>query len=207
MWYVMNADKGAQLVSGFNREVTPKEFEEAIVEKKIEEMLNYEKVQTDDVFFIPARKIHALGAGCMVAEIQQTSDTSYRVYDWDRIDRFGMQRQLHIDEALATINFKKEDSGKVKYDKKVKNATVNLVSCPYFTTNVINLDANSALKKDYSELDSFVILMSVSGSFILSYEGGSEMVKAGECILVPNVVNKVDIIANEECKLLEVYIV
>ena len=97
--------------------------------------------------------------------------------------------------------------GKVKYDKKIKNATVNLVSCPYFTTNVINLDAESALKKDYSELDSFVILMSVSGSFILSYEGGSEMVKAGECILVPNVVNKVDIIANEECKLLEVYIV
>ena len=206
MWYVMNAEKGAKLVSGFNRDVTPEEFEEAIVNKNIESMLNYENVQTDDVFFIPARKIHALGAGCMVAEIQQTSDTSYRVYDWDRIDRFGMQRQLHIDEALATINFKKEDSGKVKYDKKVKNSTVNLVSCPYFTTNVINLDAEQALKKDYSELDSFVILMSVSGSFILSYEGGTELVKAGECILVPNVINKVDIITNdEECKLLEVY--
>jgi mannose-6-phosphate isomerase len=206
MWYVMNAEKGAKLVSGFNRDVTPEEFEEAIVNKNIESMLNYENVQTDDVFFIPARKIHALGAGCMVAEIQQTSDTSYRVYDWDRIDRFGMQRQLHIDEALATINFKKEDSGKVKYDKKVKNSTVTLVSCPYFTTSVINLDAKSALNKDYSELDSFVILMSVSGSFILSYEGGTELVKAGECILVPNVINKVDIITNdEECKLLEVY--
>ena len=207
MWYVMNAEKDASLVSGFNRDVTPQEFENAIKEKNIGEMLNYEKVQDDDVFFIPARKIHALGAGCMVAEIQQTSDTSYRVYDWDRIDRFGMQRQLHIDEALATINFKKEDSGKVKYDKKAKNATVNLVSCPYFTTNVIKLDAKSALKKDYSELDSFVILMGVSGSFIVSYEGGTELVKAGECILVPNVVNKIDIISNEECKLLEVYIV
>lgn len=207
MWYVMHADKGAKLVSGFNRDVTPQEFEQAIKDKNIEDMLNYEKVQDDDVFFIPARKIHALGAGCMVAEIQQTSDTSYRVYDWDRIDRYGMQRQLHINEALATINFQKEDSGKVSYDKKAKNETVNVVSCPYFTTNVIKLDAEAALKKDYSELDSFVILMSVSGSFFLSYEGGNEMIKAGECILVPNVINKVEIIANEDCKLLEVYIV
>lgn len=208
MWYVMNAEKDATLVSGFNRDVTPEEFEEAIKEKTISDMLNHEKVQNDDTFFIPARKIHALGAGCMVAEIQQTSDTSYRVYDWDRIDRYGMQRELHIDESLATINFKKEDSGKVKYDKNIKNATVNLVKCPYFTTNLIKLDAEAALKKDYSELDSFVILMSVSGNFILSYEGGSELVKTGECILVPNVVNNVNIIStNEECKLLEVYIV
>lgn len=207
MWYVMNAEKGAKLVSGFNRDVTPKEFEEAVANKSVEGMLNYVDVHKDDTFFIPARKIHALGAGCMVAEIQQTSDTSYRVYDWDRIDRFGMKRELHIDEALATINFKKEDSGKVSYDKKTKNATVNLVKCPYFTTNLIKLDTKSALVKDYSELDSFVILMSTEGSFILSYENGTEAVRTGECILIPNVINKVEIISDGECKLLEVYIV
>lgn len=207
MWYVMNAEKGAKLVSGFNRDVTPKEFEEAVANKSVEGMLNYVDVHNDDTFFIPARKIHALGAGCMVAEIQQTSDTSYRVYDWDRIDRFGMKRELHIDEALATINFKKEDSGKVSYDKKTKNATVNLVKCPYFTTNLIKLDTKSALVKDYSELDSFVILMCTEGSFILSYEDGTEAVRTGECILIPNVINKVEIISDGECKLLEVYIV
>lgn len=207
MWYVMNAEKGAKLVSGFNRDVTPKEFEEAVANKSVEGMLNYVDVHNDDVFFIPARKIHALGAGCMVAEIQQTSDTSYRVYDWDRIDRFGMKRELHIDEALATINFKKEDSGKVSYDKKTKNATVSLVKCPYFTTNLIKLDTKSALVKDYSELDSFVILMCTEGSFILSYEDGTETVRTGECILIPNVINKVEIISDGECKLLEVYIV
>ncbi|MBQ3595159.1 MAG: class I mannose-6-phosphate isomerase [Bacteroidales bacterium] len=207
MWYVMNAEKGAKLVSGFNRDVTPKEFEEAVANKSVEGMLNYVDVHNDDAFFIPARKIHALGAGCMVAEIQQTSDTSYRVYDWDRIDRFGMKRELHIDEALATINFKKEDSGKVSYDKKTKNATVNLVKCPYFTTNLIKLDTKSALVKDYSELDSFVILMCTEGSFILSYEDGTETVRMGECILIPNVINKVEIISDGECKLLEVYIV
>ena len=207
MWYVMNAEKGAKLVSGFNRDVTPKEFEEAVANKSVEGMLNYVDVHNDDAFFIPARKIHALGAGCMVAEIQQTSDTSYRVYDWDRIDRFGMKRELHIDEALATINFKKEDSGKVSYDKKTKNATVNLVKCPYFTTNLIKLDTKSALVKDYSELDSFVILMCTEGSFILSYENGTETIRTGECILIPNVINKVEIISDGECKLLEVYIV
>ena len=207
MWYVMNAEKGAKLVSGLNRDVTPKEFEEAVANKSVEGMLNYVDVHNDDAFFIPARKIHALGAGCMVAEIQQTSDTSYRVYDWDRIDRFGMKRELHIDEALATINFKKEDSGKVSYSKKTKNATVNLVKCPYFTTNLIKLDTKSALVKDYSELDSFVILMSTEGSFILSYEDGTETVRTGECILIPNVINKVEIISDGECKLLEVYIV
>lgn len=207
MWYVMNAEKGAKLVSGFNRDVTPKEFEEAVANKSVEGMLNYVDVHNDDAFFIPARKIHALGAGCMVAEIQQTSDTSYRVYDWDRIDRFGMKRELHIDEALATINFKKEDSGKVSYDKKTKNATVSLVKCPYFTTNLIKLDTKSALVKDYSELDSFVILMCTEGSFILSYEDGTETVRTGECILIPNVINKVEIISDGECKFLEVYIV
>ena len=207
MWYVMNAEKEAKLVSGFNRDVTPKEFEEAVANKSVEGMLNYVDVHNDDAFFIPARKIHALGAGCMVAEIQQTSDTSYRVYDWDRIDRFGMKRELHIDEALATINFKKEDSGKVSYDKKTKNATVSLVKCPYFTTNLIKLDTKSALVKDYSELDSFVILMCTEGSFILSYEDGTETVRTGECILIPNVINKVEIISDGECKLLEVYIV
>lgn len=207
MWYVMNAEKGAKLVSGFNRDVTPKEFEEAVANKSVEGMLNYVDVHNDDTFFIPARKIHALGAGCMVAEIQQTSDTSYRVYDWDRIDRFGMKRELHIDEALATINFKKEDSGKVSYDKKTKNATVSLVKCPYFTTNLIKLDTKSALVKDYSELDSFVILMCTEGSFILSYEDGTETIRTGECILIPNVINKVEIISDGECKLLEVYIV
>ena len=191
----------------YQKDISKEEFARRITDNSLTDVCNFVKVQKGDVFFIPARKIHALGAGCMVAEIQQTSDTSYRVYDWDRIDRFGMQRQLHIDEALATINFKKEDSGKVNYDRKTRNSTVNLVSCPYFTTNIIKLDAESALKKDYSELDSFVILMSVEGSFILSYEGGTELIKAGECILVPNVVNKVDIISNEECKLLEVYIV
>lgn len=205
MWYVMNAEEGSEIVTGFNKDVSLDEFENALKTKTVESLLNYEKAEKGDVFFIPARRIHALGAGCMVAEIQQTSDTSYRVYDYDRIDRFGMKRELHVDEAVATLNFKKEKDYKTNYDKNIKNATVGLVSCPYFTTNLIKLDAR--LKKDYSELDSFVVLMCVSGCFSLLSDTTSDKVNAGECILIPNVINKVDIVAEGNCEILEVYIV
>lgn len=204
MWYVLDAEKDAELVTGFREEVTKEQFKQLLEEKKVEQVLNYENVETGDVFFIPARRIHALGPGCMVAEIQQTSDTTYRVYDWDRIDQYGMYRELHVPQALYTIDFKKEDSYRTEYDKNKKNATVEMVNCPYFTTNFINLDAT--LAKDYSELDSFVILMSVGGNFTLRYDGGEENVSFGECILIPNAVNKVEIHARGECRILESYI-
>ena len=204
MWYVLDAEKDAELVTGFSEEVTKEQFKHLLEEKKVEQVLNYENVETGDVFFIPARRIHALGPGCMVAEIQQTSDTTYRVYDWDRIDQYGMYRELHVPQALYTIDFKKEDSYRTEYDRNKKNATVEMVNCPYFTTNFINLDAT--LAKDYSELDSFVILMSVGGNFTLRYDGGEENVSFGECILIPNAVNKVEIHARGECRILESYI-
>lgn len=204
MWYVLNAEKDAELVTGFSEEVTKEQFKRLLEEKKVEQVLNYEKVETGDVFFIPARRIHALGPGCMVAEIQQTSDTTYRVYDWDRIDQYGMYRELHVPQALYTLDFKKEDSYRTEYDMTKKNATVEMVNCPYFTTNFINLDAT--LAKDYSELDSFVILMSVGGNFTLRYDGGEESVSFGECILIPNALKKVEIHAQGECRILESYI-
>ena len=220
MWYVMHADKDAELVSGFNREVTKAEVEKLIYEKKISEVLNYEQVHDGDVFFIPARRIHALGPGCMVAEIQQTSDTTYRVYDWDRLDQHGMYRELHIPQSLFTLNYKHDDNYRTEYERDKKDATVKMVECPYFTTNFINLEVHDKpsggaqgmpcayrLLKDYSELDSFVILMSVGGSFSLKYDGGEEIVGIGECILIPNIINKVEIKALEDCKILETYIV
>lgn len=219
MWYLLNAEKDAELVSGFSQEVTKEQFKQLLEEKKVDQVLNYEKVETGDVFFIPARRIHALGPGCMVAEIQQTSDTTYRVYDWDRIDQYGMYRELHVPQALFTLDFKKEENYRTEYDREKKDATVEMVKCPYFTTNFINLGDEGKpsshrnhessvriLAKDYSELDSFVILMCVGGSFTLRYEDGEETVNIGECILIPNAVNKVEIHAQGECKILESYI-
>ena len=141
----------------------------------------------------------------MVAEIQQTSDTTYRVYDWDRLDQHGMYRELHIPQSLFTLNYKHEDNYRTEYDRNKKDSTVKMVECPYFTTNYIDLDA--ILAKDYSELDSFVILTCVEGGFTLKYEGGEEIVNVGECILIPNVIKKVEISAIGHCKILETYIV
>lgn len=204
MWYVLNAENDAQLITGFSEEVSKEQFKKLLDEGNIEQVLNYEKVKTGDVFFIPARRIHSLGPGCMVAEIQQTSDATYRVYDWNRIDQYGMYRELHVPQALYTLDFKKEDCYRTDYERDKKDATVKMVSCPYFTTNYIDLDAT--LAKDYSELDSFVVLTCVGGSFSLRYDDGEETVAIGECILIPNVINKVEIHAHGECKILESYI-
>lgn len=143
----------------------------------------------------------------MVAEIQQTCDTTYRVYDWDRLDQHGMYRELHIPQALFTLNYKHEDNYRTEYQRDKKDATVKMVECPYFTTNFINLEKGMALAKDYGELDSFVILTSVGGTFSLKYDRGEEVVDVGECILIPNIIKKVEIKALECCKILETYIV
>ena len=132
------------MVTGFNREVTKAEVERRIYDKSIGEVLNFEKADKGDVFFIPARRIHALGPGCMVAEIQQTSDTTYRVYDWDRLDQHGMYRELHIPQSLYTLDYKCEDNYRTEYQRDKKDSTVPMVQCPFFTTNYINLDATLA---------------------------------------------------------------
>lgn len=207
MWYVMHAEHDAELVSGFNRDVEKGEFEQLINEKRVAEVLNYEHVHTGDVFYIPARRIHALGPGCMVAEIQQTSDTTYRVYDWDRIDRYGMYRELHVPQALMTLNFKKEDNYRTEYDRNKVDATTPMVESPFFTTNFIHLNPNVTMKKDYSELDSFVVLTCVEGGFTLKWENGEEPVNLGECILIPNIINKVSLHAEKGTKILETYII
>ena len=205
MWYVMHASDDATLVSGFNQNVSKEEFEKLVNDKKVSQVLNYEHVKEGDVYFIPARRIHALGPGCMVAEIQQTSDTTFRVYDWDRIDQYGMYRELHIPQALATLDFKKEDCYHTHYDKATINSTVPVVDTPFFTTNIIRLE-QAVLKKDYSELDSFVILMCIENSFVLRWDGGELAIGNGECVLIPNAVNRVEICSAHKAKILETYI-
>jgi mannose-6-phosphate isomerase len=151
---------------------------------------------------MPAGRVHALGPGILLAEIQQTSDVTYRIYDWDRIDEAGMMRELHIEEALDAIDFKVYDKYKSEYTPKL-NATVNLVECPYFTTQLIHLD--KPLKKDYSELDSFVIYVCAEGELTLKYNNIAYNVNNGEAILLPAVINHVELFPKQATKLLEVY--
>jgi mannose-6-phosphate isomerase len=203
MWYVMQADSGAELVSGFNCEMNRMKYIRVLKDNAIESVLNHETAEQGDVFYIPAGRVHALGPGIMVAEIQQSSDVTYRIYDWDRIDLAGMRRELHIPQSLDAIDFDPVENYKSPYTPE-RNKTVPIIDSPYFTTNILQLQGEMA--KDYSELDSFVILMPVEGKFSLEWENGSVFVTTGEVVLIPNVIEKVLVKAQDSCKLLEVYV-
>ena len=202
MWYVMQADEDAELVMGFNREMTRMDYVKVMENNTLRDVLNYEQVKAGDVFFIPAGRVHALGPDIMVAEIQQTSDTTYRIYDWDRINEAGMSRELHIPQSVEAIDFGIPDQYKTEVPD-VMNKTVPVVDCQYFVTNLLQLQGE--MEKDYSNLDSFVILIALEGNFSLKWENGAIFVNQGECVLIPNLIKKVTIRAEKYCKLLEVY--
>ncbi|PKP52422.1 MAG: mannose-6-phosphate isomerase [Bacteroidetes bacterium HGW-Bacteroidetes-1] len=203
MWYVMQADENAELICGFNRQMDQETYVGFLRDKKLKEIMNFEKVVEGDVFFIPSGRIHALGPGTLIAEIQQTSDTTYRIYDWDRIDHAGMMRELHTEEALDAIDFSMQKNYKTPYHIH-ENKTEKLVASEFFTTNIVEL--TQSLQKDYEELDSFVLLMCIEGSFELKWEDLSLTANAGETILLPNSIEKVSLIPKTSAKLLEVFI-
>ncbi len=176
MWYVMNADKGANLIVGFNKNVTKEEYSKSLEKDTLLDLLNYEPVNEGDTFFINTGKIHAIGAGVLLAEIQQTSDVTYRVFDFNRQDKNGNLRELHTELALDAIDYGKKDDFKVVYDDQ-PNAVNEMVDCPYFKTTFINLNQN--FNQDISKRDSFTIYMCVDGSAEISSDTGSVDSKRG----------------------------
>jgi len=203
MWYIISGDEKSELISGFSKKVNQKVYLDHLNNKTLKEILNFEKVNAGDIFYMPAGRVHALGPGILLAEIQQTSDTTYRIYDWDRVDNEGKSRDLHTDEALEAIDYNVYDDYKTKYPQ-VKNETAPAVSEKYFTTNVISLD--QPLKKNYEELDSFVIYTCVQGNLKVKFDDGQSDLKMGECMLIPNILNEIEIFPSNESKLLETYI-
>ena len=171
--------------------------------KKLKEILNVEKVKRGDVFYIPSGRIHALGPGILLAEIQQTSDTTYRIYDWERVDENGISRELHTELALDAIDFRPVNNFRTEY-RKIKNQTENLVDTPFFTTNMLDFDR--IVKKDYTMLDSFVIYVCVEGSALIHYDDHQESIKKGEAILIPAVMDRVVLQPLPTCKILEVFV-
>ena len=203
MWYFMHAEKDAELISGFNRKIDQKIYLEHLEKKNLREILNTEKVKAGDVFYIPAGRVHALGPGLLLAEIQQTSDTTYRIYDWDRVDENGVSRELHTELALEAIDYTFHDSYRTSYPK-TKNQLTTLVDSPHFFTSV--LDFNRPLTRDYGFLDSFVICLCVEGSALVKYDQGKLELKKGEVLLVPAVMEEISLLPSPECRILEVYI-
>lgn len=203
MWYILDADEQSELISGFNRDTDRDRFLQHLDNKTLKDILNFEKVKKGDVFFMPAGRIHAIGPGILLAEIQQTSDTTYRIYDWNRIDASGMQRELHVEEALDAIDYKHYKSYKTIYHA-VPNHTSPVVDDSKFTTNLILLD--QPLNKDFEELDAFVIYITVEGSATLYWGNEPIRMKPGEAVVKPACISDIALLPEKTAKLLEVYI-
>jgi mannose-6-phosphate isomerase len=201
MWYVVQADPASNLIVGFNQEMTPELYVKHLEDKTLQSILNFDAVKAGDTYFIEVGRIHAIGAGVLLAEIQQTSDITYRVYDWDRVDADGNERELHNDIALEAFDFDMPDNFRVQYAPK-SNVSTELVSCPYFTTNV--LEVTETISKQNTQ-DSFVIYMCVEGKANLVVDGIVTEFSMGETVLIPACIETFSISSNH-AKLLEVYI-
>jgi mannose-6-phosphate isomerase len=204
MWYVMQADKGAKLISGFGKQVTRQEYLQHLENNSLDQIMGYHPVAPGDIFHIPAGRVHNIGAGILLAEIQQTSDVTYRIYDFDRRDNKGNLRELHTAQALDCIDFSLLKDAKTSY-RPITNKSVKAVKCDYFTTNVLELTAPVA--KDYYAIDSFVIYICVEGAFTIVYNDNQILeVTCGESVLLPAALNEVQLMPKASAKILEVYI-
>ena len=204
MWYIVNAQENAELISGFNHEMDKNHYVNHLKNNELPKILNYEKVKAGDVYNIPAGRVHAIGAGIVLAEIQQTSDITYRIFDWNRKDDKGNYRELHTNEALDAIDYKLYDNYKTEY-KSVKNQTSQILSNKYFETNI--LDFNNTIEKNYNQVDSFVIYMCLEGKFEIGYyESEKITIEKGETVLIPAVIEHLILNPIVESKLIEIYI-
>jgi len=203
MWYVIEADPGASLIAGFNQEVNEQVYVDKLNSGHLTDILNREEVKAGDVFFLPAGRVHTIGKGLLIAEIQQTSDVTYRIYDFDRVDDQGHKRKLHTQEALAAIDYKKYPNYRTDYEPQT-NEPVQLVQCPYFTTNV--LDFTEGVTRDYAAFDSFVIHVCLEGTYELKFAEQTYQLQMGDCLLLPNTINQVELTTTSGFKILESYI-
>ena len=202
MWYALKPTPGAQLYNGLRQQLTPETYRQMVANNTITDALARYRVHEGDVFFIPAGRIHSIGAGCFVAEVQQTSDLTYRIYDYNRRDRDGNLRQLHTSEAAESIDYTVHDNYRTYYEP-MQDEGVQLVTCPYFSTAVYDLNAPMTI--DYSELDSFVIFVGLQGSCELTDDSGYTVsFREGETVLLPATIKSVKI--DGTIKFLEIYV-
>ena len=201
MWFVMDSAPDAKLYNGLKLQITPEQYKQMVADDTICDALAQYEVKEGDCFFIPAGRIHAIGAGCFLAEIQQTSDVTYRIYDFKRKDKDGNYRQLHTQEASESIDYQVLSDYRTQYTPQ-QNEGQLLVECPYFNTAVYDLTEPMTI--DYTELDSFVILIGMKGEGVLTVDGEETTFKAGETILIPAMAQEVQVSGG--VKFLETYV-
>lgn len=203
MWYIIDADHGATTTIGLKPNITKKDYQEALDQDKVNDALNVIPVKKGDVFHIPTGRIHAIGAGIMIAEIQQTSDITYRIYDYDRTDKQGNKRELHNEMAKEVIDYQPIKNFKTEY-KRIVDQSNRIIRTPDFTTNFLKLTQNR--QKDFTNLDSFVIYLCLEGQLKISHKKRSIMISKGESALIPASINIIDLEIHSPCELLEVHL-
>jgi mannose-6-phosphate isomerase len=203
MWYILESENGSKIYSGFREGVTKEIYQEAIVNGTLAELLNVESPKSGDIFFIPAGRIHAIGAGTVLVEIQQTSDITYRIFDWNRKNTGKGNRELHTDLALDAIDF--SHNGEAKFHRNpIPNVTEHLVECEFFNTSLLNF--NSSIRKEYYSIDSFVVYICIEGEFLIHWDDCSEKVTKGETVLLPAMIKEVVLEPLNEARLLEIFV-
>lgn len=203
MWHILKSEKNAKIYTGFSKPVSRDSYMNAVKNNTIGDLLNTESADPGDTFFTPAGRIHAIGAGIVLAEIQQTSDITYRIYDWGRKDKNGKSRDLHTDLALDAIDFNQAGKSKI-ISEFHKNKSKNLIHCKYFDTNIIQF--NEHIARDYNLIDSFVVYICTEGRFEIRWDSGSERVSKGETVLLPAMISDVVLVPEQEATVLETYI-
>ena len=202
MWYILQADPNAELILGFEESISAEDYQEALASGALEALLHKEKVKAGDAFFIPTGRVHAIGAGVLLAEIQQTSDVTYRIYDYNRVDaKTGKTRILHTQMAQSVADFSAAESYGALYQKKI-NYHNKLINTPYFSTHYLPLEGR--VQRNYQSLDSFVVLIVVEGFCELIYQNKTFSLKRGEVLLIPASLDPISLQANK-ARLLEVY--
>lgn len=204
MWYVVDTLPGAHLCSGFSRPLATSDYDRVVADGSIVELLHYDRVKAGDVYYLPAGRVHSLGAGCFIVEVQQANDVTYRIYDYNRRDKDGKLRELHVDQAKDAIDYTVLPDYRTHYVSRL-NEPVQLVDSPHFIVSLYEL--SEAMECDYSDLDSFVIYICIEGGALLvDSEGQTTRLSAGETVLVPAMSDAVTILPDNKVKLLEVFV-
>jgi mannose-6-phosphate isomerase len=203
MWYVLHADAGAELISGFNQPLNKETYLDYLESGRLMEILNSETVKNDDVFFLPAGRIHTIGKGLLIAEIQQTSDVTYRIHDFDRVDKEGNKRELHNDLAKDALDYNFYEDYKTTYASN-ENETNTVVHCPYFHTNLLH--CTEERDRDYSQIDSFLVIIGLEGELTIAFENTDVSLTKGETVLIPACINKISLVPDGDFKILEVHV-
>lgn len=206
MWYIIKADEGAHLYAGFQKEITPEEYHQRITDGTITEVLADHQVKAGDVFYLPAGRVHAICGGIMLAEVQQSSDVTYRIFDYNRPGMDGKPRELHTELAAKALNFHVEDNYRTEYINS-KNKATQIIDTPYFDVRVMEI--SKPFHRDLRKYDSFVISMCIAGDCKIRVRStGDEItLHEGHSTLIPAAIADYDVIPQKDkTTLLDAYI-